>query len=105
MGMYSGYESDKYYDPFDDDYYDEWRNKAFDEEEDDEEERACNEYWNSGGKGCVSTKASSEKWSLLGFILFVTVIVVVGYVCAAFMGELLATIIIIALAIFIGNIF
>ncbi len=63
-----------------------------------------------GNVSPINTRPSSKsysgnKWSILEFIIFITVISIIGFTIAAFVGEFFATIVIIIIAVIIFNCF
>lgn len=52
-----------------------------------------------------STRPANNKWSLAEFIIFITVICVIGFAIAAIGGELIATIVIIIIAVVVMSYF
>ena len=52
-----------------------------------------------------STRPANNKWSLVEFIIFITIISIIGFAIAAIGGELIATIVIIIIAIVVMSCF
>ena len=52
-----------------------------------------------------STRPANNKWSLVEFIIFITIISITGFAIAAIGGELIATIVIIIIAIVVMSCF